>query len=277
VLAAWAAAGCASGSPAGQATATSPPASSTSSVAPCPPHDRKPVTSSRPGAGAQLIPRGAIVLHVCNYSGFSEPPPLPQTGPPHRLIGEGGVLERSHVARIAAQLDAIPPQSGSIACPADFGNQLVAYFLYPSGVVDPVTVGLSGCESITNGHVNRLGLSRPVVGELAALARPATIRGRVRLCGGPAPGRCATETATVCGPPLGCSTTDRVAVITIVGGHLLTVRLHHARFSVEVPAGDYRLQLLADGRRVRGKVVKTIRARARAGQRTSVAFTLAVP
>lgn len=249
------------------------------SVAPCPLHDHRPVTSDRPGASTQLVPAGSVVVHVCNYSGFTEPPPLPQTGPAHRLIGEGGVLDRSRVARIANELDAIPPAppGHGIACPADFGNQLVAYFLYPSGVVDPVTIGLSGCQSITNGHVDRLGMGRPVVSELARLARPATIRGRVELCGGPAPGRCRVETGGVCTPSSGCSTTDRVAVVEAGGPRVVTVRLHRARFSVEVPAGGYKLELLADGRRVHGKVVQVRRAKARAGRTTSVVFVIAIP
>jgi hypothetical protein len=264
------------------AVATSPPDPSGGmapavSVAPCPLHDHRPITSDRPGAGMQLVPSGATIVHVCDYSGFTEPPPLPQTGPAHRLIGEGGVLDVARARRIADELNAIPPRSGPIACPADFGNQLVAYFLYPSGVVDPVTIGLSGCQSITNGHVDRLGMGRPVVSELARLARPATIRGRVELCGGPAPGRCRVETGGVCTPSSGCSTTDRVAVVEAGGPRVVTVRLHRARFSVEVPAGGYKLELLADGRRVHGKVVQVRRAKARAGRTTSVVFLIAIP
>jgi hypothetical protein len=41
--------------------------------------------------------------------------------------------------------------------------------------------------------------------------RHATVTGYVRLCGGPAPGRCFIGTFGVCQPPVGCVTTDRVA------------------------------------------------------------------
>jgi hypothetical protein len=227
-----------------------------------------------------LVPSGASSVLVCSYSGLVEPHAVSYTGPPHRLIGDGLVIDHQTVGRLGSGLDAIPPTSPNEAfsCPADFGNQLVAYFRYPAGVDDPVTIGLSGCQMITNGHVRRLGRDAAVINELAAEARPAIVRGRILVCGGPAPGRCFTETIGGCGPSAGsCSTSDRVAVITPGRRRLVAVRLSHARFSVEVPGGSYRLRLLADGRRVYGKVLQTRRATASAGRTTSVTFRFDVP
>jgi len=236
--------------------------------------------SSRRGSESVLVPSDARSVLVCSYSGLEEPRAVSYTGPPHRLIGDGLVLDHGTVERLASGLDAIPPTSPNVAfsCPADFGNQLVAYFRYRTGVDDPVTIGLSGCQMITNGHVNRLGRDAAVINELAAAARPAVVRGRIRVCGGPGPGRCFTETIGGCGrSPGSCSTSDRVTVITAGRQRLVTVRLSRARFSVELPGGSYRLKLLADGRRVHGKVLQTRRATAGAGHTTSVTFRFDVP
>src|SRR4029077_16174770 len=108
------------------------------------------------------------------------------------------------------------------------------------GADDPVTIGLSGCQLITNGHVNRLGRDAPVVTQLASLAKRATLSGRIRSCGGPPGTGCAPGAPSVL-------RANRVAVLTTKGLRLVTVRLHHARFRVYVPAGHYKLELL--GRR----------------------------
>lgn len=245
----------------------------------CPLAYRTAVVSSRPGSDAELVPPGARRLLVCSYSGFTEPGPMANQGPAHRLIGSGSLTNPARVSQLAVALNAIPPRSGAIACPADFGNQLVAFFRYGSPPDDPVAVGLSGCQTISNGHIQRLGLSAPVVTQLSELARPGIIRGRVQVCGGPAPGGCHTETLGSCGPaPRSCSRADRVAVLTVPGRQrLVTVRLRGARFVVEVPAGRYKLELLADGKHVHGKVVQTAQATVRAGHTTAVVFGISVP
>ena len=46
----------------------------------------------------------------------------------------------------------------------------MAFFAYPSRRGDVVTVDLSGCNTITNGHVHRLGRNAPVIGQLTGLA-----------------------------------------------------------------------------------------------------------
>ena len=51
---------------------------------------------------------------------------------------------------------------------------VVAFFGYSSGPVAPVTVGLSGCGEVSNGHVKRLAISvrSRVATQLDALTRP---------------------------------------------------------------------------------------------------------
>ena len=90
---------------------------------------------------------GASSVLVCSYSGITESHAVPYTGPMHRLIADGLAGDGVTVERLMSGLDAIPPISpnDAFSCPADFGNQVVAYFRYPSGVDDAITVGLSGC------------------------------------------------------------------------------------------------------------------------------------
>jgi hypothetical protein len=204
----------------------------------CPLHDHGTVVSRRSGADAALVPDGAVALLLCRYSGLTQPPPSPNAGPAHRLTAVARLGNRSEVRRFAHKLNAIAPQSGAVSCPADFGDRLVAYFLYAFGRPSPVAVGLSGCELLSNGTVNRVALDAPVVAEMTRLAQPSTLQGRLQLCGGPAPGGCRTEQFTSCDPS-GCITADRVGVFTADGRHLATVRLRRARFSLLVPAGRY--------------------------------------
>jgi hypothetical protein len=261
------------------ALATAPSASSV-----CPASDRTPTVSQAPAADATLVPPGADSLTVCRYNGLANPPPLSVAGfPAFGLVGVGVVGDQATIARLASELNALPLASGVRSCPADFGNAVVAYFGYPSGPGDVVRVGLSGCNDVSNGHIKRLGLGAPVVGQLAVLAkllqRPATFTGYERLCGGPAPGRCwITQRYGVCDGQAPCVMTDRVQVLNAAGAVVATARLHRGRFAVTVPKpGRYTLELLGDGRRRHGVVMSKINAIARAGRASHVVFTIAVP
>jgi hypothetical protein len=261
------------------ALATAP---STRSV--CPASDRTPIVSRAPAADVSLVPPGADSLTVCTYNGLPNPPPLSVPGvPAFGLVGVGVVGDQATIARLASELNAIPPTSGVRSCPADFGNAVVAFFGYPSGPGDVVRVGLSGCNDVTNGHIHRLALDAQVVGQLAALAkrlpRPATFAGYERLCGGPAPGRCwITQQYGVCVAHAGCTTTDRVEVLDAAGAVVGTARLHRGRFTLTVPKpGRYTLELLGDGGRKHGVVMGVIHAIARGGRTSQVVFTIAVP
>ena len=77
------------------------------------------------------------------------------------------------MARLTRELDALAPATGVYHCPADSAADVVARFLYPSGPQDPVTVDLTGCNLVTNGHAHReAGTSvagRSLVGALVRL------------------------------------------------------------------------------------------------------------
>jgi hypothetical protein len=59
------------------------------------------------------------------------------------------------VAFFAGELAALPPQHGTVVCPADDGSQVVAILTYPQSRTLAVSVGLRGCETATNGTVSR--------------------------------------------------------------------------------------------------------------------------
>jgi hypothetical protein len=106
--------------------------------------------------------------------------------------------------------------------------------------------------------------------------RRSTITGYVRLCGGPAPGRCFVATFGVCQAPVGCVTTDRVAVLDADGRQVAAQRLHHARFHVRVRPGRYTVELIGDGRRVHRQVMQRRHVSVRPGGQAVARFFFAV-
>jgi hypothetical protein len=139
----------------------------------CPSNDRTPVVSETPGAGNSLVPRGAVSLTVCRYNGLKGDPQSVRGFKPDKLVAVGTTGDQGKIAKITGELDRIRPTrpGARFGCPADFETKLLAFFAYPSQRGDVVTIGLSGCNTITNGRVRRLGLSAPVVGQLAGLAQ----------------------------------------------------------------------------------------------------------
>lgn len=137
----------------------------------CPSNDRTPIVSQ--AKGSSLVPRGAVSLTVCRYNGLPGDPESVQGMPAHKLIAAGTTSDGGTIARLSAELDAIRPlrPGATYGCPADFGSKLLAFFVYRSRPGDVVTIGLTGCNSITNGHVRRLGRGAPVIGRLAGVAQ----------------------------------------------------------------------------------------------------------
>jgi hypothetical protein len=108
-------------------------------------------------------------------------------------------------------------------------------------------------------------------------ARDATVKGYVRLCGGPAPGRCYINTIGFCEAPKGCVTSDRVAVLDARGRRVAEQRLHHARFNMRLPPGSYTVELLGDGKRARGHIMQRKEIIAREDRTAIVVFFFAIP
>lgn len=227
---------------------------------------------ARPDSRWLLVPRGAVSLSVCRYNGMNAFGGVPQFG----LLGAGVTADHATISRLSDELDALKPSRGTIHCPFDDGSRDVASFNYASGPSVVVTVGTNGCNQISNGHVRRLGLARPLVAQLSALAKPvaglkwASVVGRIRLCGGPAPGRCWFQKQTF-------PYASRAVATNSAGLWVAMAQLHHNRFRLTIATpGPYRFELMGSGKHV-NTVVSRTRATVRAGSTTNVVFTIPVP
>lgn len=155
----------------------------------CPGYDTHAMISTNNGAGTTLVPSGAQQVLLCRYSGVG-----PDRAAAMRLLAHRLVADRATVARLAGELNELKPLTATVACPADSGAAIVAIFRYLplAKADDPVTVGLSGCLLVTNGHVRRAALSSPgprLVSQLQSLlssrAGTGTLIGAIRFVGGP--------------------------------------------------------------------------------------------
>ena len=109
-----------------------------------------------PQARSQLAPTGASAIRLCRYSGVNVQTRLALVS--SRLL-QSPVLVRE----LVSEFGRLPPLRGAVACPADDGSQIVALLAYPRGHRVTISVGLTGCELVTNGSVHRaaLGMGTP--------------------------------------------------------------------------------------------------------------------
>jgi hypothetical protein len=236
-----------------------------STSAACASTNRAAVDSTQAGARTTLVPPGASAVLLCRY------------GPSGTRVLERSIIRPAIVSQLGRELNALPPGRGSYSCPADTGESITADFSYSSEGENPVSVGLSGCELASNGHVNRLGLDRPVIAQLSRLAPwLGTIRGRLRLCGGPPPGSCGTSSFGACSGSR-CFSADQVGIQAAQGIDYRNVRVRDGRFTARVEPGRYRLVLYGDGHRVHGRVLGTLRVRVRLDHTTHAVFSISLP
>ncbi len=246
----------------------------------------------------KLVPAGTGQVLLCRYDG-----PFgarnARIADRFRLVGRRLVDSHSYAAELAAELNRLPlvPGGGTAGCPERVAA-IVAFFRYPAGPADPVRVELAGCMTVSNGvltseagnggatildALEELVHATPVTssGFSSGGARTATIAGQLRLCGGPAPGRCFSSTVGGCAPPDGCSRSDRVVAIDTAGAIVAEQRLRFpypdGKFRLQVSPGQYAVELLADGPRIHDRVMQTRGATARARHTARVIFTFDVP
>jgi hypothetical protein len=248
------------------------------------------VLSSRPGAHRNLVPGRPETLLLCRYDGPLGSPSAPRP-PAFPLVAQLLITNRSRISALAREFNRLPKMMGAFACPLDSGAAIIARFGYSTGPNDPVRLDLGGCLMASNGRTVRgAGLNgSTILEELEALvharaassrrARTARISGSIRLCGGPAPGRCFASTVGGCTPGEGCATSDRVVAIDAAGRQAAAQRLRrgNGRFSLHVAPGRYVVELLADGKHVHGRLMQARGATVRAGKTTRVVFSFDVP
>lgn len=234
----------------------------------------------RRSADTSLVPAGAVTVTICLYNGMNATRATPQFG----LSGLGDTGSRRTIARVTSELDAIHAVKPGAAynCPDDDASEAILYFGYRSGPGDVVTVGMRGCNAVTNMAMQTisypsgaavphyLALGAPVIQQIAALAKPvqalkwATVVGHLWLCGGPAPGRCFIENDGNGG---------RVVVHATGDPWIAMAPIDHGRFHFRVAAsGTYTFGFYTGN-----TLVKNLRARVTAGHTTRVVFLIPIP
>ncbi len=181
--------------------------------------------------------------------------------PQFGLRGIGVTADRATIEQFTRELDALKPTHGIYNCPFDDDSEDLAWFNYDSGPSVLVTVDPGGCNEITNDHVKRLGLDKPVVAQIGALAaKPvkglkwATVVGHIRLCGGPAPSRCWTS-----GSLVGQVVADNSSNVWVAMSQQHKGRFH---FTIATP-GRYTFKAMGTGKQTNAVVAKTSRDRTR--------------
>lgn len=250
--------------------------------------DRTPQTDGAPikgakirrGADTTLVPKGAIALTICFYNGMNATRAAPQFG----LSGIGVTHRARALARLTTELDAIRAvkPGPAYSCPSDDDSRAILAFEYRSGPDDTVTVGMRGCNAVTNmaqqtisyprvaAIPHYLALGAPVIHQIAALSKPvigqrwATVVGHLHVCGGPYPGLCHIENY---------DRNDRVVVRAAGDPWIAMAQLEHGRFRFRVAAsGTYTFTFYSGN-----TLVRKLRARVTAGRTTHVVFLIPVP
>jgi hypothetical protein len=108
-----------------------------------------PSPSANPAALTVLAPVGASAVRLCRYNGSEWPRAA-------KLAYSGVHVAPGWVAHLVRQLDTLPaaPQ-GPTACPADDAARVDVQLAYPALPSVTVSVGLLGCQIVTNGSVVR--------------------------------------------------------------------------------------------------------------------------
>ncbi len=65
------------------------------------------------------------------------------------------IANAAEVTRLTKEIDGLPKAHGRIACPMDDGSELVASFEFPHSGPATVSIGLTGCRTVTNGRLTR--------------------------------------------------------------------------------------------------------------------------
>jgi hypothetical protein len=122
-----------------------------------------------PAGGAvagRLVPSGAGSLLLCRYRGLNA------AAGARRLNGTRLITRRPEVASLTRQFDALPTSTLMFHCPMDDGSEIAATFLFAHRAAVLVTVELTGCTTVTNGHVTRTaatGAGPKLIARLEAL------------------------------------------------------------------------------------------------------------
>jgi hypothetical protein len=99
-------------------------------------------------ARAQLAPAGATAIRLCRYTGVN-------AHPPRSLVRSTLLTSRTTVTGLVQNFDRLRSVTGTFSCPVDDGSEIIAALAYPHGRAVTISVGLRGCQRVTNGAIQR--------------------------------------------------------------------------------------------------------------------------
>lgn len=153
-------------------TATSPSPSSTrpgarllkiDASSGCPPIARGNVQSLAPGSSAEMVPPRPNGALACRYGGIT---------PNGEKLAKSARIAGPSADRIASLIDKLHAARGAVACPYDSGARDVLVFTYPGAAEAEVEVHLSGCTTVTNGHMAAVASPELLSMLAAAVGKP---------------------------------------------------------------------------------------------------------
>ena len=96
----------------------------------------------------RLAPMGASAVRLCLYSGLGARPPL-------TLVTSKLLVQPAQVEDLTAEFDRLPLLPRAVFCPNDDRSQILALLAYTGHSDVTISVGLTGCNIVTNGRTVR--------------------------------------------------------------------------------------------------------------------------
>jgi hypothetical protein len=108
-------------------------------------------------ATTRLVPGGARGVLLCRYHGLNA-----ARGQFGALAYSRRITRKTTIKRLARKLNALRPfKPGVIICPAGDRSKVLAFLRYKYLPDDRVSIELSGCRRVSNGHMTRSALYDP--------------------------------------------------------------------------------------------------------------------
>jgi hypothetical protein len=114
------------------------------------------------GPATTMVPSGANAARVCRYAGLNESQAA-------GTLLKAGQVNSAELSGLSSSLNSAVPMPARMNCPMDDSSADLVIFGYPDGHLVHVTVGLRGCNLVSNGADNKHLTNQPVFGQLASV------------------------------------------------------------------------------------------------------------
>ncbi len=109
-----------------------------------------------------MVPATPEAARVCRYAGLNEAKPA-------GTLLKAGEVNSAELPGLIKGLNSAVPWPGRMSCPMDDNSSDLVIFGYPDGHTIDVTVGLKGCNMVSNGADTKHLTAKPVLGQLASV------------------------------------------------------------------------------------------------------------